>query len=291
MSWFTEYKKSLKLFEVEEIFDLLFYRPMAFLVVKTVYRTNITPNHLTVTSILMGIIGGCMFSVGTPAFITVGALFYAAFNIFDCSDGQLSRLKNNGTPVGTIIDGIADFTATIAVYIGIAFGFANHQENPHFWWIMLLLTGLSNGIHGILVDFYRNRFLDYYKQRKINYDESLKVFRNAYIQAKHQKGKWFDRNVILIYLRYCALQKTLVARRKRFKTLSITPQKYYRRNWLLMRFWLLIGPTSQITNLIICSLFQRIDLFIWIVLFGFNGLALFLWIVQQVVDRTYKTTT
>lgn len=288
MSWYTEYKKTLKLREVEEIFDLFFYRPLAFLLVRMVYRTRITPNHLTIISILMGIIAGFLFSTGRPALMTAGALFYLAFNIFDCSDGQLARLKNNGTAVGKIIDGVADYTATIAVYIGLAFGFANHQEDPVFWWMILLITGLSYGIHAILVDFYRNRFLDYYRQRKFDFEASLGEFRTAYVKLKHQKGKWFDRTLLLIYLRYSVLQRTLVARRKRTRILDIQPQDYYRRNWLLLRLWLLIGPTTHITNLIICALFHRIDLFIWIVLIGFNGFAVILWIIQQIIDRTYK---
>jgi len=291
MGWATEYKDSLKLREVEEVFDLLFYRPLAFLLVKAVYRTPVTPNQLTFTAILMGIIAGCFFSVGKPAFITAGALFYAVSNIFDCSDGQLSRLKHNGTAVGRIIDGIADFIAMAAVYIGIAVGYANHQENSLFWLTMLIMAGLSNMIHAVLVDFYRNRFLDYFTQRKYDFEESLEVFKNAYNQAKHQKGKWFDRTIIYIYLKYCTLQRTLVARRKRSKPFNISPQDYYKRNRLIMRFWLFIGPTTQITNLVVCSLFQRIDLFIWIVLFGFNGLAIVLWVVQQIIDRTSKIST
>lgn len=187
MSWYTEYKESLKLKEVEEVFDLLFYRPLAFLLVKSVYQTKITPNYLTVASILMGIIGGCFYAVGLPIYFTIGALFYMAFNILDCSDGQLARLKKNGTPVGKIIDGISDLTATIAIYIGVALGFANKTREPHFWLIMLALTGLCNGIHGMLVDFYRNRFLDYVQGRKTNSDESITEFKKEYEKLKGSK--------------------------------------------------------------------------------------------------------
>lgn len=288
MGWVKEYKESLKLIEVEEVFDLVFYRPFAFLIVKAVYRTNITPNQLTFTSIILGVCGGYFFSIGKPAFITAGALLYIASNIFDCSDGQLSRLKHNGTVAGRIIDGIADFTVMIAIYIGIAIGFSSHQENSQFWLIMLIITGFSNLVHSILIDYYRNRFLDYYKQRKFDFEENLQVYKDAYFLAMQQKGKWFDRIIIFVYLKYCDLQRILVAKRKLTPHLKIDPQEYYRRNRVIMRLWLFLGPTTQITNLVVCSLFQRLDLFMWIVLIGFNGLALLLWIIQQVIDRTYK---
>ena len=289
LNWYSEFKQSLKLKEVEELLDLFYFRPLAFLLVKAVYRTNVRPNHLTVTAVLMGVIGGYFYSVGTPSSIIAGALFYMAFNIFDCSDGQLARLKKNGTPIGKILDGVGDWVATVAIYIGLAFGFANHQENPLFWWIMLSLTGLSNGMHGVIVDFYRNRFLDYYTLRKNNFEEGLRKYRQVYILAKQQKGKWFERAILIIYLKYCGFQRLLVARRKQAKTVDVSPQDYYKKNRIMMRLWLFIGPTSQISNLIICSLFHRIDLFVWIVLIGFNGLAVILWVIQKIIERTYKS--
>jgi phosphatidylglycerophosphate synthase len=287
MSWYSEYKKSLKLREVEEVFDIFLYRPLAFLLVKAVYRTNITPNQLSLTAILMAIISGIFYALGTPGSVFAGALFFLAFNIFDCSDGQLARLKKNGNPLGKIIDGIADYIATVAVYIGIAIGFANHQEDPSFWWKMLILTGISTGIQSILVDFYRNRFLDYYQQRKSKFEESLLGFRKAYNIAK-QKGRQLERVAILFYLKYSDLQRILVAKRKRTKTLNVSPEEYYRKNRIIMRLWLFVGPTTHVTNIIVCSFFERIDLFMWIVLIGFNIFTAILWVVQKVIDSTYK---
>jgi phosphatidylglycerophosphate synthase len=125
MSWYTEYKSSLKLGVVEEVLDIILYRPLAFLLVKAIYGTRITPNQLSITAILMGLVSGAFYALGEPACVIAGALFYLAFNICDCADGQLARLKKNGTPMGKIIDGIAEYTATSAVFIGRAIGFAN----------------------------------------------------------------------------------------------------------------------------------------------------------------------
>ena len=68
MNWAEEYKKSLKMREVEEIFDLFIYRPLAFLLVRMVYKTKITPNNITSIAILMGVTAGCFyFSDNIPA--------------------------------------------------------------------------------------------------------------------------------------------------------------------------------------------------------------------------------
>ena len=58
-------------------------------------------------------------------------MFYLLFNVLDCSDGQLARIKKNGTSVGRLLDGIADYIAAIAIYAGIAIGYTNKPGQPH----------------------------------------------------------------------------------------------------------------------------------------------------------------
>jgi phosphatidylglycerophosphate synthase len=288
MNWPGEYKKSLKMKEVEEVFDLIFYRPVAFLFVRTVYKTEITPNSISIAAIFMGITAGCFYSLGQPLYFKIGAFFYLLFNILDCSDGQLARLKKTGTPVGRIIDGISDYIATIAVYLGIAVGFASESTDPYFWLLMLFLAGLSNIIHGILVDYYRSRFLYYVKGGGSNFEKEIEEFRKEYELIRNQKGKRFDRMVLLIYFKYSAFQRLLVAKKKKTKFFITTPEKYFKKNKTIIRFWLLTGATTEITTLIICSFFNRFDLFIWIIVIGFNSLAVILWPIQQIIDKTFN---
>lgn len=288
MNWGEEYKKSLKMKEVEEIFDLIFYRPVAFLFVRAVYKTSLTPNSITLAAILMGIIAGCFYSFGQHLYFMIGAAFYVLFNILDCSDGQLARLKKNGTPVGRIVDGISDYAATIAVYIGLLFGFVLRTHDPYFWFLMLVLAGISSASHGILVDYFRSRFLDYVQGRRGNSENEIEELEKEYESIKNQKGKLFERIVLLIYFRYSSLQRLLVARKKKTKLFNTTPQEYFRKNRRIIRIWLLLGPTTEITALVICSFLNRFDIFIWIVVIGFNGLAVILWPVQKIIDRTFK---
>jgi hypothetical protein len=288
MNWKEEYRKSLKMKEVEEIFDLIFYRPLAFLLVRVIYKTRLTPNHISIIAIFMGVASGCFFSLAQPVYFKIGALFYLLFNILDCSDGQLARLKKNGTSVGKIIDGISDYIATVAIYIGIAIGFAFKSENHYYWLIMLTLAGLSNMTVGILVDYYRTRFLDYVKGGRSNFEKEIEEHRKEYELIRHQKGKWLDRLVLQIYFRYSEAQRLIVAKKKKTKLFDVTPQEYFQKNKIIIRLWLLLGPTSQVTTLIICSFFNRFDIFVWIMIFVFNGVAAILWPVQHIIDKTFK---
>ena len=288
MSWFTEYKKTLKMVEVEEYFDLFFYRPLAFLLVKIVYHTNITPNQITLTAIAFGITSGCLYALGTPFYFSLGALFFALYNIIDCSDGMLARLKKNGTNAGRIVDGLADYISTAAVFIGIGIGFADHQSNPGYWWMLLVVTAVSNIIQSALVDYYRNRFLDYVLQRKSTFEEGLQAFREEYEAIKGQRGKWLDRIIISSYFKYSALQRRLVSKKKKEKLFKANPEDYYKKNKIAVRFWVMIGPTAQITVQMICSVINRFDIFCWTMIIGFNAIAAIMWVVQRNIDKSFK---
>jgi hypothetical protein len=289
MRWFDEYKDSLKMAEVEEVIDLILYRPLAFLLVKSVYRTRITPDNLTTAAIVMGIMGGFFYAFGLHSSCIIGALFYLLFNILDCSDGQLARLKKNGTSVGRLIDGIADYIAAVAVYAGIAIGYSNSEQGPSRIVILLALAGLSTIIQESLVDYYRTRFLDIVLKRKSTFEEGLEEYRNEYEKIRNVKGKWFDRIVIFIYLFYSKAQVKLAARKKREKFFTSNSQDYFKRNRIIIRFWVFIGPSAKITALIVCSLFCRFDIFFYIVIGGFNILAALLWIIQHKIDKSLVT--
>ena len=107
--------------EVEEAIDLFFYRPIAFLLVKSIYRTNITPDHLTLGAIILGLTGGFFYAFGLQQTSIIGAIFYILFVILDCSDGQLARLKKNGTKIGRLLDGIADYIVVSGYLCGIGY--------------------------------------------------------------------------------------------------------------------------------------------------------------------------
>jgi phosphatidylglycerophosphate synthase len=288
MSLYSEYKQSLKMPEVEEVVDLIFYRPIAFLLVKMIYNTRITPDHLTLGAIIMGLTGGFMYAFGLPQTSTAGAIFYILFVIFDCSDGQLARLKKNGTKIGRLLDGIADYIVVTAIYIGLAIGSAQKGDHPSTILILLALSGAGITCHSLLVDYYRTRFLDTVLNHDSTFREGVQEYRTEYVKLKFQKGKWLERNVILIYLFYSKLQRNLIGNRKKETIIRATPAEYYKSNRLMIRLWLIMGPSAIRTALIVCTLFGRLDIYFWITIVAFNILAAILAIIQRIIDKRYK---
>jgi hypothetical protein len=284
---YTEYKRSLKMAEVEEVIDLFFYRPIAFLLVKSIYKTKITPDNLTIGAIILGLTGGFFYAFGLHQSSVIGAIFYILFVIFDCSDGQLARLKNNGTKIGRLLDGIADYIVVVAIYIGFAIGYAEKGGQPYTMLIILALSGASITIQSLLVDYYRTRFLDIVLNHKNTFKDGINEYRTEYLKLKKQKGKWLEKNIILIYLFYSKVQRRIIGKRKRESPVTASPQDYYKKNRTMIRFWLIMGPSAIRTWLIVCSFIGRFDIYFWVTIIGFNVLAIILGLIQRQIDKSY----
>lgn len=290
MNWLQEYKSSLKKIEVEEFFDLFFYRPLAFLLVKAIYSSSITPNQLTVISMVFGVIGGFFYTIGNHNSFIIAALLILVYNVIDCSDGQLARLKKNGTAVGRILDGIADYVVSFAAYFGIAFGFANSSSNPLLWWIITAGAGFSNALQSGLLDFYRTRYLDYTIKRVSVLDDGIKFFEEEYERLKNVKRNYFDKVVIWIYLWYSKVQQKVTNPKSNHESINhnISAEEYSRKNLLLIRLWTFLGPTTQWTFLIITSVLNRLDIYLLGILIVGNVLAVILYLFQYRVDKSLK---
>jgi hypothetical protein len=288
MSLIQEYNSSLKKIEVEEIFDLYFYRPLAFLLVKAIYSTSLTPNQLTVISMILGVFGGICYAFGTHSAFMLGAILYLLYNVVDCSDGQLARLKKNGTTIGRILDGVADYVVSVALYLGIGFGYANSSSNPVLMWLLTAAAGISNAIQSGLLDYYRTRYLDYVLKRVSILDEGLKVFEDEFERLKNVKGRYFDKVIIWIYLQYSAIQQKVTNPKPDQEKIkpNISSEEYAKKNRPLIRLWTFLGPTTQWTFLIITSFFNRIDIYLLGIFIAGNILAIIFYFFQSKADKS-----
>src|SRR5262245_26077428 len=111
------YRRMLKAPEVEETLDLVVYRPLAYLWLRLLEPTFVTPNQITFLSIVIGLAAGWLLGVGTAESLKWGALGVLLFNIFDCADGMLARRRGLSCPLGYVLDGLAGYIGTTAIML------------------------------------------------------------------------------------------------------------------------------------------------------------------------------
>lgn len=289
MSLYSEYKKTLKLVAVEEVFDLFFYRPLAFLFVKVIYHTSLTPNQVTLLSILFGVAAGIIVGFGNSSLFVYAALLFMIYNILDCSDGQLARLKNNGSEIGRLLDGFGDYIVSIFAYFGIGFGFASLTDEPLLYWLLTAAAGASNAVQASLVDYHRNRYLDYAFDREALLEDSYNYFVKENDRMKKEGGHYFERFVIWTFFVYSKAQIIFSKSDSKKVEKKFEVKDFQKRNKVLMHFWTYLGPTTQWTLLIIFLLLNRIDLYLWTLVILGNLLTAVLTFIQKRVNRSTKS--
>jgi hypothetical protein len=282
MGLLAEYKRGLKSVAVEELFDLIFYRPLAFLFVKMICRTGVTPNKLTLLSMVFGVLGGVSLALGTPGALAVGGVLFLLYNIVDCSDGQLARLNHSGTPLGRILDGVADYVVSLVAYLGIGIGFAGASDRPVLMWVLTAAAGFSNAAQSGLLDFYRNRFLDATGVRKSVLVDEQQALRDQYEALRGRKGMSPEKFLIAMYLLYSRVQQRLTGEKGTVaQALSGDSAEYVRVNRVLMHCWTYLGPTTQWTLLVVCAFCGRLDIYLWGIAGAGNLLAALMMLVQR----------
>lgn len=101
------YSQSLK--PADSLFNLYLARPLAAPVVAALARTPITPNQVTLFSMVIAT-AGCVVLAAVPGFwgLVLGIVGIELAYIFDCVDGQLARLTGRTSPVGGELDFLMD---------------------------------------------------------------------------------------------------------------------------------------------------------------------------------------
>lgn len=100
---------------------------------KTVLKTNLSPNQLTIASFFFMIVAFVLFSFGNY-WLNFWALFSILISAFlDFSDGVVWRTKNLSTPLGAWLDPALDAVSQLLILLGICFGVIHSQSGSLFW--------------------------------------------------------------------------------------------------------------------------------------------------------------
>lgn len=254
-SWPTAPKASV----TDEPLDAYVNRPLAGLLVRAVSETSVSPNQLTLVSACLGTAAGVCFawSPVQPQLAVVGALSLFLSMVFDCSDGQLARIRGGGSVLGRILDGYADYWVALVVHLGMLLAAAQtgvvlfgHTLNGLERFLLFLAAGVSMGVNAGRFDFYKHRFLAYTDATR-EPETPEPYFEEA------ERSRWLFVKVLLrLFGAYVRVQQgpEFHAKAALARATASDPVKRARfidRNAGLLRLWGFSGPTMH--NAAICA--------------------------------------
>lgn len=83
----------------------------------------ITPNHVTLFALFLGVCAAVCFVFATPLSMIVGAILVQLSFIVDCMDGQLARYRQQFSALGAWLDRIADRVKDFLYFFSLPLGF------------------------------------------------------------------------------------------------------------------------------------------------------------------------
>jgi phosphatidylglycerophosphate synthase len=109
--------------------DTVFHRRFSRLVSRLAVRFGITPNSITMASLVVGLTAAWAFWRASPAEAVVGLILYALAVILDHADGEVARLTLTESALGEWLDIAVDTIIHVAVVL--ALGVTSTAQTGH----------------------------------------------------------------------------------------------------------------------------------------------------------------
>lgn len=157
------YFRSLKPLEVEEPIDVWVHRPPAYVLARMLMPTPVSPNAVTVGSILLGLAAGACIFAGFRWHLPLAGVLIFSSAVWDCADGQLARLRKSSSAFGRMLDGVADLVVSTVVVGGGAWLVLRKYHDPGWLFalaaVLTVITILTGSFHTTMYDQFKNVFL------------------------------------------------------------------------------------------------------------------------------------
>ena len=266
--------------DVEDPVNRYVHRTLAYLFVRSIFRTRITPNMITLSTVVVGFVAGCAFIWGTPTAMFVGGVCLWAAAILDCADGILARAKNLQSEFGRALDGSADTLVAVFTVFPAFYHIWVTYHNPYHLILMVPALGLTV-VHLAVYDFYKESYLRGTRPGQGGEGRDADKIAET-VEAARSQGPIIQMAMKYILVPHLMRQKAFVSwlnpdawRLSQLLQSDHRTSEIYRKNnvWP-MRLWALVSLAPHTYLMAICAMLNRLDVYLFIRVFLMNGIFL-----------------
>jgi len=117
-------------------------RPLAAVLLVPLARTNVTPNQVTLATLVVFVAGAALLALDPGRGALVGAVAILELSyVLDCVDGQLARWKGTSSPVGAHLDFLMDEIKAFLLVAAVALRLWRVAHDAR--WLVEGLLGLA----------------------------------------------------------------------------------------------------------------------------------------------------
>ena len=262
------YENSIKSNKSDERINVYLQRPIAGLIVRALYPTPVSPNHLTIVSILFGVLGGVLVALPDGRLAAAGLCFYLK-DVFDSADGQLARAKQQFSRRGRFLDSIGDFIVDLFLFGGICVFLCRGG--------MPILISLSVGVAGFVGMGLRVSYHVFYQTSYLHREQKYQMNRiSEELRDQDYLGDrttlWLQRIFLFLYGWQDRLMLWLDGWcfRGQNREHGTIPAAWY-QDANALRLSGLLGFGTEYVALTACLLFGSVSAYLFFTLIFFNG--------------------
>jgi phosphatidylglycerophosphate synthase len=264
-----DYNTSVKSSVSDELINTYVLRPLAGSLVRVLYGTRVTPNQVTIASTVAGLIAALAYLGGGATAVACGGILVSVKDILDSADGQLARAKQQFSRMGRFLDSIGDYIVNLAVFGAIGYLLCSRYGGPGYGILAFIgFVGITFRVSYHV--FYQVSFLHqeemYATNRVIEEvkEEDRKGDRTTlYMQTLFQLLYGWQDRLILYIDQWCRGWKE---------------SEECRRKWYLDRLGIrlssFLGMGTELFLLTLCSLVNKLELYLFLNLFLMNSVLL-----------------
>ena len=130
-------------------FTTFFVSPYSKYLARWAARRGLTPNQVTVVSMLLGAVAAFAFATGSRLGLVLGAVCLQLAFTADCVDGQLARYSRQFSSLGAWLDSVFDRGKEYLVFAGLALGATRTGDDGLVWLLAAAALALQTTRHAI----------------------------------------------------------------------------------------------------------------------------------------------
>ncbi len=263
----AEFARVNKPREIEETLDTYLIRPMGYVVMRLLRGTAITPDAVSVASVLAAA-GAALFYYRHDSIGAWGGLaFMLLMSALDSADGQLARATGRVSDFGRLLDGVCDNLSFILIYLAIWLAFLARGGDPILGLLLAAAAGYSHSLQSSLVDFERQLFVFYCFGKPGPERERPEALRETIAALKAGRASRLRLAMAWVHLDYCRKQRFFLRSSDRLEraygaAVAERPElpaafaaRYRELNRVLVSRWALMASNSHKLGIVAASFF------------------------------------
>ena len=271
--------------EIEEITNLYFIHPLAGRLVPLFARRHVTPNAVSLTGLLFGLLAAfAYYHYQNPLWAVTGFVMMIAWHVMDGADGQLARLTQTQSHFGKVLDGLSDALTFFAVYTALAL--ALHRAGGDRIVALVIVAALCHLIQAAT-----------YEAERQEYDRlAWGIHKPQPTRAAFGRGPLGPWLLGLLDRLYCVglsfpasrvlreIRTAMAAALARHPGREALIRERYRETFAPhLRRWSLLSANYHTLGIFVCALLKAPQAYFWFTIVGFDALLVWL-ILRQRAD-------